>query len=330
MHHIEIESVRLTDKQKAYCLEKIDKINLTIQKWAQVFSVLKTRAFRNMILRDQTSSLPIPQERLSEFQEDASLIRSVQSPDINLDGRSIQDAILQNYSLLAKKHAITIHKNNQNKLQYNDFLQECYMQVIESMFSWFADHGADLTTYIYNSLKNRLINVVNQQCMTLSHMTNQSLSLLSKFNKAMEILPQHLNTQEIIESMQLSELEKSHLIDIVKNRFFKSTNTIVSVNESQGHRHIPFGEPIAPISESENEVKFIEEKEYIQQILEKSHLTPIEHELMTKSIFEKDWRKEFAQRICPQTQKPFGYHKIAAILRKAGQKVAIAYRRLND
>lgn len=317
-----IASVRLTPEQKSYCLAKINRINLAIKKWSSIFPSYKIRTLRNMILREETQDLTLPEDRTNEFIEDSALIRTIQVADSELNNRSLQDAILQNYNDMVHKLAIITHKYNKTKMQFEDFLQECYMQVIESMFSWLSDNGADLSTYIYNCLKNRLINVVNQQCTSLSRLTNHSLSLLYQYRKEAERSPS-ANSQEVIESMNISDKNKTQLTDALH------THTPIQRLSTKRDEFLVLVGNQNP-TELQFEITHNEEKEYVLEVLNSSNLTPIELELMMKTIFEKNWRKEYAQKICPETQKPYGYHKISTIIKRASQKVAIEYSRHNS
>ena len=98
-----IVDVRLSDEQKSYCLDRLHEINTLLKKWSDLNPRLSNRQIRTLILDSKrTHLLEVPQDRLHEFLADINLIRQVRNADPFLQNRSIEFALLQNYSHLAE------------------------------------------------------------------------------------------------------------------------------------------------------------------------------------------------------------------------------------
>jgi DNA-directed RNA polymerase sigma subunit (sigma70/sigma32) len=326
MYFAEVPSIRLTSDQKTHALSLLNQANNLLKKWSQHFPDMKFRQVRNAIFEKPAYlAANLEDELKAEFASDVAIIAKVRQPDPILDGKSIEGAILQNYSFLAKKHAVKWSRQNQNIISFEDFLQECYMQIIESMYNWNSDGGADITTYIWWSLKNRLSNMVNQQASNLSHFTNAGISLLIKYNKIKETLPLHHSIDDAAEAMDLSDDEKAHLIDMLIKVHFQENGK--SRNENN-HEYDYTSE--ASVSQSSSDSHHVEENEWVEYVLNQSSLTAFERELIEKSMNSHyGWQVEIGKnRISPRTGKPYGRVRIGQILEKARNKVALTYKRL--
>jgi len=314
-----IVDVRLSDEQKSYCLDRLHEINTLLKKWSDLNPRLSNRQIRTLILDSKrTHLLEVPQDRLHEFLADINLIRQVRNADPFLQNRSIEFALLQNYSHLADKFARMWHrKHDINHLAYEDFLQECYLQVTEAMYGWFKDRGADLTTYLWWSLKNRLINVVNQQGATLSHLTNGDIKLLNTYKKISKN-NHHLSQDNAIDSLNLSQTDRENLVSaIVSLRTIRNSED--GTNSSRSRSTVFFDR-----SADENE-----QQEFVDHIIDRSGLTNFERELILQAMNPfYGWQSQFAKRICPVTQKPYGRQRIGLILTCARKKLAMAYERI--
>jgi DNA-directed RNA polymerase specialized sigma24 family protein len=327
MYFAEMPSIRLTSDQKTHALSLLNKANNLLKKWSQHFPDMKFRQVRNAIFeKPESLAVKVQDELKAEFASDVAIIAKVRQSDPVLNGKSIEDAILQNYSFLAKKHALKWSRQNKNIIALEDFLQECYMQIIESMYNWNSSGGADITTYIWWSLKNRLSNMVNQQASNLSHFTNSGINLLIRYNKIKETLPLHHGIDDIAEVMNLSDDEKSHLLDMLIKVHFQENGK--SRNENKQEYDYTSE---TSVSQSSSDSHHVEENEWVEYVLSQSNLTPFERELIEKSMNPYyGWQIEIGKnRISPRTGKPYGRVRIGQILEKARNKVALAYKRLS-
>ncbi len=316
-----IVNVRLSDEQKSYCLDRIHQINKLLRKWAEIHPKLSNRQVRTLILDfKRTHLLEIPESRKEEFLADLLVIRAVRESDPQLDNRSIEFAILQNYSNLADKFArMWSRKHEVNRLDYADLLQECYLQVTEAMYGWFNDRGSDLTTFIWWSLKNRLSNVINQQGSDLSHLTNRDIKLLSELKKKTQLNPT-TSIDENVDSMKLSPDEVNNLMNaLLGSRVqIQDIRSILSCEaDSKSRKATVFFNR----STSEDE-----DQEFVDNIIDRSGLTNFERELIQHAMNPfYGWQTQLGTRICPITNKPYGRQRISQILKNARQKLAMAY-----
>lgn len=317
-----IADVRLSDEKKTYCLNRLQEINTLLRKWSELNPKLTNRQVRTLILDPKrTHLLDVPEDRYEEFLADIIIIRQVRNSDPLLEDRSIEFALLQNYSRLADKFArMWQRKHDINHLSYEDFLQECYLQVNEAMYGWFKDRGADLTTYLWWSLKNRLINVVNQQGSSLSHLTNSDIKLFNEFKKISE-KNQSISQEKAIDLLNLSKTERKNLICAISSlRTIRGSDDNMNIIQSRSKNIVFF----------DRNVEENEQQEFVDHIIDESGLTNFERELIQHAMNPfYGWQSQLAKRICPVTQKPYGRQRIGLILKGAKEKLAMAYQRVS-
>lgn len=321
MHFEKIVNVRLSDEQKSYCLDRIHQINTLLRKWSEIHPKLSNRVVRTLILDPkQTHLLQIPEDRKEEFLADLIVIRQIRKSDPIIDNRSIEFAILQNYSHLADRFARMWYlKHEINRLDYTDFLQECYLQITEAMYGWFNDRGSDLTTFIWWSLKNRLSNVVNQQGSILSHLTNKDIKLVSELKKIAQANPTS-SIDENIDNMNLSVDDRSNLTNALAS--------LRSIRASENGQENRKSKSIKSTVFFDRNISEDEEQEFVDDIIDRSGLTNFERELIQHAMAPfYGWQTQLAQRICPITKKAYGRQRISQILKNARQKLAMAYQR---
>ena len=325
-----IEHICLTPDEKTHALARLNRINRLILKWSEYFPQFKKRQIRNWIIKNNTTSLVVPAELRAEFASDAAVIASALEPDPTLGNRSLQDAVIQNYSPLAKKIA-SLWFRKLDRCDLSDWLQEAYMQIIESMYGWVDDGGADLTCYIHRSLENRLARYANQNCRITSRFSNQGLTLLTRFNKLCEQLPNTLSKEEVMEQMSLRPKDKQHLIDMTRATSLglqKQNPNDGPADYAKNNSHPSLGSDRPTFFNTHEEM---ERQDEVQVLMTSSGLTDIEKELIDLSVTEsKGWQVEYAKRICPRTRKPYGPMRISQMLKKARQKLMQNYIRINQ
>ena len=332
MDFAEIPYRKLSETEKTFAISVLSKANQALLKWSKSLPSVKFRALRNAAMQSpETILLQLNPEQQAEFCADLPVIQAVRKNHSELSGRSVEEAMLEGFSALAKRHARMWTKDNTTTgLTFEDFLQEAYIQIVESIYRYNDDGRADICTYIFWSLKNRLSNVTNQQGSFLSHLSNASISLLSKFNKAKQESVSGASFDDIAKSIDLSDEDKLHLTQVLK-RATPASSFMQSSSEGEAEACHDYTAYRININENiENDV--LVEKLTTQQILDRSNLNSLERELIETAMNPyRGWQTAVGQKhIAPRTGKPYGRMRITQILKVARKKVAATIAKIND
>ena len=322
----EIPYVKLTSDQKKKALEILGKGTVLLKKWAAFFPPKKYRQFRNAIMDGSTNPVhegkpAIPDAYLPEFQGDLPFMTAIrQNKYDDLDGRSVEQAILEGYSALAKKHARKWSWNGDPVgLTKQDFLQEAYMQVIEAMYSWMPEQNVDISTYIWWSLKNRMSNVVNQQGNMLCPLTNSDLELVSRFEQTKKNMDQYVTFDQIIAELGLSEEEGKHLNVLL-------TRVETNIGAGSAHTEADFNDYTAHRAGIDHDVENdgVVGEMSVNDTLNRAGLTKMERDLIEAAMNPYNgWQSDYARNhVNPETKKPYSRMRITQVLQMARDKVA--------
>jgi DNA-directed RNA polymerase specialized sigma24 family protein len=325
----EIPYVKLSGGQKNKALEILGRGNVLLKKWAAFFPPKKYRLFRNAVMEGSTNpqhdgKTAIPSNMLKEFHSDLPFMTAIRhSKYDDLDGRSVEQAILEGFSALAKRHARKWSLDG--GLTKQDFLQEAYMQVIEAMYSWMPEHNVDISTFIWASLKNRMINVVNQQGNMLCPLTNSDLELVSRFEQKKRVMPQYVTFDQIITQLGLSADEGKHLNKLLTRVFAEN-----QLGAQQSDQHLDMsatgndytGHRVGVDRESETET--ILQEQHVFDTLNRAGLSILERQVIEAAMEPfHGWQSEFAKtHINPASGKPYSRMRITQVLEMAREKVA--------
>lgn len=328
----EVSYVKLSGDQKKKALEILGRGNTLLKKWAVFFPPKKYRQFRNAVMDGSNNpqhdgKTAIPSDKLKEFHADLPFMTAIRFNKYDdLDGRSVEQAILEGFSALAKTHARKWSlEGDPVGLTKQDFLQEAYMQVIEAMYSWLPEHNVDISTFIWVSLKNRLSNVVNQQGNMLCPLTNSDLELVTRFEQTKRALPQTVTFDQIITQLGLSADESKHLNTLLTRVFAENQlggqrngdNDDMSSNGNDytGHR-------IGVDRESETET--VLQEQHVSFTLSQAGLTQLERQVIEAAMDPfHGWQTEFARtHTNPATGKSYSRMRITQVLETAREKVA--------
>jgi DNA-directed RNA polymerase specialized sigma24 family protein len=328
----EVSYVKLSGVQKQKALEILGRGNILLKKWAAFFPPKKYRQFRNAVMDgsknpEHEGKKAIPSNMLKEFHADLPFMTTIRHDKYDdLDGRSVEQAILEGFSALAKRHAKKWSlEGDPVGLTKQDFLQEAYMQVIEAMYSWLPG-TADISTFIWVALKNRMSNVVNQQGNMLCPLTNADLELMARFEQTKRGMPQYVTFDQIIGHLGLSSDEGKHLNTLLTRVFAEnqlggqrgdmlSGDESVTGNDYTGHR-------VGVDRESETET--ILQEQHVHDTLSRAGLTTLERQVIEAAMEPfHGWQTDFANNhINPATGKPYSRMRITQVLEMAREKVA--------
>lgn len=326
MYFQEVTYVKLSRDQKEKALKILGKGNVLLKKWAVYFPPKKYRQFRNAVMDGSKNpqyngTKSIPDSKLKEFHADLPFITAIRNKYDEFDGRSVEQAILESFSALAKLHASKWSLDNDPVgLTKEDFLQEAYLQVIEAMYSWLPDKKVDISTFIWVSLKNRMSNVVNQGNM-LCPLTNSDLELINRFEKTKKGMPESFTFEQVVDELGLSSDDGKRLNSLLSNVVFEGQQSHLFTDTSQRYDYTAFRKDIdQDYSKTNNMI----EQDYVLNVLDKAGLNLIERKVIEAAINSfPGWQTEFARNnISPYTNKPYGKMRITQILLKAREKVA--------
>lgn len=324
MEFVEVAHVRLTNDEKSHALNVLGKGNILLKKWAEFFPAKKYRQFRNAVMNGSQNpefdgKPRIPSSQISQFQSDLPIMRAIRHEmQSSLNGRSVEQAILENYSPLAKKFAKKWSlEGDPVGLTTNDFLQESYMQVIEAMYSWLPGQ-ANLTTFVWTALKNRMSNVANQQGNLLCPYTNSDLSLVARYEKARKSFSENATFERIIDELGLSTEEGKYLNTLLV-RVASEQNFVSDESKNLDYTALRSG-----IDQEKDACNNVVEEDYVTQVLSRARLTDMERKLIEGAMNPYNgWQTDFAKNhINPATDKPYSRMRITQMLKIAREKVA--------
>lgn len=317
---IRIPKTRMTKEQSKHAMKILDSGNILLRKWSVYDKKKCARLFRNAIFEGQTNPRNvIPENLMPEFDCDRVVILAAKRTTFE-DGRTVEEAVLQNYAGIAERLAYKYVLRNNNTFEFSDFVQEGYMQIIECMYSWLAKFEVEMSTFVYCSIKRRyakLINTGNLFCP----LTNSDIDLILQYQSIKE-KSNSCTFDEIVSKMEL-DYEQS----IGMSRLFcKIINHSQIENKSnRHHREDGFGNDYTHLSvESHNDVNTTEQNEYVKNIISKANLTPLEDELIHIAMesHKAGWQSEFAKtHVSPKTGKPYSRMRITQILESAREKI---------
>lgn len=228
----EVQHVRLTTAQESFCLAVLVPANRLLHKWAEYWHSKKFREFRNKVLAENPAEAKnpfgcIPADELGQFQKDVAVIRSIRyNRHKDLGDRSIEEALLSSYAPLAKRHAAQWAQDERRRSSFNDYRQEAYMKVIDAIYGFTRDDIC-FSTFLWVSLKNRRINVMNAENI-LCPLTNADLELLTIYKDAQATFNRPYNYDDVVDVMrkvwhctdeQIGELHKLTAIVLSEGQF---------------------------------------------------------------------------------------------------------------
>jgi hypothetical protein len=321
----DIACVRMTDDQKNFALDHIGKCNVILKKWFQYYPKRKFSSFLNYVMNgvvDKKCEFSIPENMLSEFNKDLSIIRAIRFEKVAcLDDRSVELAILENYSDMAKSFASKAFRFQKNTgLNKDDFKQEAYIHLIKSIYLWLP-HMADMSTYIYISLSREMLRVVNRGNY-FHALSNRQLNLMIKYKEIQKKYNGDISFDEAVSIMELSAKDISRLNSAMIS--VRSSNEICS-EDGESLDYTIFRKNLT------NDQDLQDQKSFVQDVIRRSNLNPLELKLIEAAMNPwAGWQTDIAQNtICARTGKPFTRQRIGQVFEKAKKKVASSIKKMS-
>jgi len=326
----ELPHVRLTADQKELVKNSLLRGNKLLKKWASFYPPKKLRQFRNAILKgDRNPDSLIPQDKLAEFHVDLPLILTIHKDQIpDLGYRTVEEAAMQNFSYLVKKFVRKWAINGSaTGITRQDYFQEAYMQLIETIWQYNRDDIA-LSTFVWATLRNRMINVTNQQGHMLCPLTNTDLNLVTRYEQAKKVM-NGPSTFDGICQEGLTDEDSRHLSTLLlrvlaENQFGGTVTTggLGALEEDDQSGDDYTGHRVG--IDRECEIDLVFQTDHVKEVFRKANLTKLEVELIEASMEgQHGWQNEFAKRyVSKQTKKPVSRMRITQLLDRAKEKVA--------
>jgi len=326
MEFAQINYRKMNETENTIVCQILAEINSILRKWKAIVPVRFRELRTNMFVRPHDIS--VPEDRKQELLDDAKKIATLRQVRADLGNRDIEQTVLEGFSGVAHKTAHKWSRNEGNGLTMQDLLQECYFKIFEAMYQWNPQSGGSLMTILFISLDRHLTNVVNNQGSFFSSLGEASKKLLVSYNKAKRNAHDDSSEEEIIQIMNLSKDDASHLCDILRK-------AINSTNMSAESDYVGGIDDYTSSRQTSNDVQHVQlviENIYVKEILDRSDLSPIERELIETAMNpHKGWQTEIVKRyISPVTEKNVSKMRISQILERAREKVALVMSRTND
>lgn len=331
LFHQEIPYNPLTREQKDFCRRKLVRTNLLFKKWEVHYTAHEAHIFRAKTLGGDKNPLnKIPSTQIKAFERDIpDLICIRNQSHYELDGKTIEQAVLEGFSALCKAHARKWSKDfgpSNNGATFRDYLQETYFKLVEAMYSY-TKIEFDLSTFFWWCLHNRMINVTHKY--SFMKLTADELELVVKYEKTKIQANKKVNFDEITEMMNLNHEESIHLGNILNTVVFDSSlgnndRPTVVQNDYTGERSSSqLGMTVSMERDEDLEENSIDSN-MLKEAIVNAGLTNFEKELIAEELKNPvyGWQIEFARNsFNPNTGKPYSRMWITYAVKNAHEKL---------
>ena len=298
---------QLSKEQFAFISEALTKTNKCLKKWHQQNLNMSFKKFRHAVFTGRLSC------RYSEYQNDLPLIMACKKPCSLLDGKSVEQVILQSFEKMITKLSRKALKSTQGH-GLEDLIQECYLKLIDAVYAWNPEKNVKLSTYFWTVIKRHMFDVCRKSHLTQS-LTNQDMQLKIQWQQQVAKHPTK-TFDENVQELGLNNKQIKRLNQILPKVFTHSEL------ELDTEKACDYTELRANYKEAVDDVCDI--KKSVNELLSKADLTTIERELIQSFMQStQGWQTKFAQsKINPRTNKPYSRMRITQILQQAKQKLA--------
>ena len=301
------KTTEIPDEVQKICLRDLEASNRLIDKWYRQLPETTFADFYKM-LRVQPDGVTqlLPVEQSAEFLEDREAILRLAAKRDDLGGKTIHEVIMELYQPLAWKFARAAHKRNP-LVEVEDYHQEAVLKIWDSMHRWIPDKGGKLMTLFWSAVGNRLQSVANQQGSRLSHLTNNDIKLVKSYN-SVAAKGQNLTFEQTCAKIGLNGRQRKSLS--------RALGAVVAVSDTGAAN-------LDGLKSAKDCPSDWEQQEFIESVLSKSGLSPLEATLLKLSMEnEPGWQTKFAQaHVSPMTGSPVTRARVGQILRVAERKV---------
>lgn len=328
MSYASVSFTQLDAKETEHVKQILNDINPLLKKWKDILKDQKFRDVRNKIF-NSPQQLPIPDDFVSEYEEDICKIRELRKPQPELGNRTVEEAMLDGFSRLAMKFAVSYFtKAKPDCLTIDDLMQECLFKIYEATYRWIPEKGS-FSNFLILSLNRHLQLVINDNRF-LSPINEEGIKIFSKFLKASRENEHILRDEDVIESMNLTKDEYNHLHDILKCMSIcrESTLTDSETNDDSSG----FIDSWVVKEKTTSESDCVLQKLYVEEVIEAANLSPMELDLLQNAMNPyHGWQRDFKERyVSPVTNRPYTKQRISQMVTEVKDKLIATLKKLGD
>jgi DNA-directed RNA polymerase specialized sigma subunit len=315
--HEEITGIRLTDDQMVIVESLIGDINRTLAKYHKLFPKTKFDRFLKQIKNEpQSLAGQLDDDSLAKGLLDvAKKLKDLEKPVPELNNRTVEQALMANYSHLAKKFAVWASRRRRHS--YKDMLQEAYICVFKAIHRWNPDRGGNMTTLLWWMMNNRLQNASNADG-PFSRIKNKDSKMVGKYRKMERSKPQ-LSFEQICDALNMTAEDRQVV------RHILSGATLQSDVERSGASYSDIAQ-----QRGQNHADAIQDAMWVEEILTAAKLSPLEIKIIRSSMEPYNgWQSDIAKKtINPRTNLPLTRAAIGQMLQAAQKKIWLALRKI--
>lgn len=331
----EVPYTKLNSIQEAFCLDKLVECNKLIKRWATYFGNKQQQKFRKNLFNSVKKpdlmvemKKIIPAEFHSEFSVDCKVILAVHaSPEVSLDGNTVEFAMICSYSALARKHAKKHYKQNKDTITISlgDYLDEAYISLIDCVYGY-SDRAIAFSTYCWKAMKNRMNKTTNHQ-NAFCPLTNPHIKLVQKYEEKRKTYNDHVTFDEVTLALGLSEKDTKTLASIMAKVYNESSMKVSSNSDDNVTNDYTY---LSGSARNEDEIFKNMTRLGVQNAISVANLTEFEMKVLRASMEEPwGWQTELADNnINPKTGKPYTKTWIGTVLSHAQKKVKFALKKV--
>jgi DNA-directed RNA polymerase specialized sigma subunit len=318
----------LSHEHRDICIGIIKTTNALLTKWESHFPKVKFRQFRQSAFHNpEELAKLLPTLLQDEFRNDCNTIGKVLEVRADLDSRNVEQTIMDGYTQMAYFFANKYAKRNAHRgLAVEDYSQEALFQIVEAIYRWKPDGAANLTTYLFHSIFNRLNRVTNEQGSLLSHHTNESIRLVSLYRKALAKLGADKPFEEIVKHLKLTKKQIKNL-----------SASLVQVTTETSHSPESEASWIenAPATTVRSVVgdpsELVASDEFLSKVFKSANLSQMELDLIITSMEPyHGFQKDVGDKYHTADGRPFSRMRVSQIHRIAREKIQRAIERLRE
>jgi RNA polymerase sigma factor (sigma-70 family) len=315
---------RLTDSETNFVVETCRSIQTILRKWHKLYPDLSFKAIKLCFLNN-SKSFEVQPEHKEELLSDCQLVESLRSKKEELGNRSLDAAVLENFSDLAHKFANKWNNFENHGITVHDLIQEGYMKIYDALYNWNPDKTAKLFTYLYSTLNHHMKDVIHYQGFALSQINTEGLEILKQF-RAFRKNHKDIDDSVVISMMDLNQEKKEHLKKALACIITESSLTTADCS-SESRDYTSILERF-----TQCETNDIIERIHVSEILDQSALTDNERKVFLQAMDDPfhGWHSAFARTLISETtNQNVSRQYVAQLLQQAKKKIAATMERLN-
>ena len=234
--------------------------------------------------------------------------------------RNIETEMISAFYALVNKHVRAwIKRANGTIADYDDYLQEALLALLDSIYSYTEENVA-FTTYAWHVIHNRMSNVANVN--NPFPLTHEAMVLLAKYEKAVDKSNRYVTDYDIFELCGFNEDEIAIVRD-AKVKVYGASQIDFNDTDNASNDYTEIRRGI------NNEKDTVPCNYELHEAIERAGLTPLERRCIDASMYPYvGWQEDIAKTtINHNTGKRYTRARIGQVLDIAKNKVKVSYMR---